>query len=765
MKRILVIVLAAMALPAAAGAQRSPAPRSTLPTFRSNAELARFVEEHDRERGRIWQARRDSMEATRERQAAERRDSMEAARERQAAARRDSLAARGVVCGGVEVTPAGAVTAAGDTAPAVVWGRVLGPDGQPVAGATVRVDELGIGAVSGADGGYRLVVPRGRIGAGGSVSVRAAALGGEASRVALPLATADSARATFRLCAATLNLEGIVASATAVQERAAGITNVQHAGVDEGGIVKAHGEHLVILRRGRLFTVRIGSGDLRPVSMVDAYGPGIDGDGAWYDEMLLSGNVVIVIGYSYSGDGTEINLFRIDGAGRLRYASTYHLRSDDYYSSRNYASRLVDGKLVFYTPLHLSRHGLADEMPALRRWRPGGEDDGFRPIASARRLHRPARPLDPETQLALHTVTVCDVARAELACEATGVLGPAGHAFYVSHGSVFVWTTGWRRRGAEGAPAIVYRIPLDGSAPSALGAAGSPVDQFSFLESDDGHLNVLVRSAGMGGWMWAGERAGGGAALLRVPLSRFGDGRADAPRSAYRELPAPPAGPMQNRFVGRHLLYGSGRGWWRPRTRSDEENAGFHAVDWRTGRLDRVALAHGVDRIEAMGGGAVVVGADSADLHFTAIRLSARPAPAGRYTLRDATQGETRSHGFFYRPDGAETGVLGLPVRGPGAPGYEHLVESSASILFLRNRALQLEEAGALPARVEGVEDDGCKASCVDWYGNARPIFLDGRVFALLGYELVEGEMRGGRIHEIRRATFAPRAAQVATDR
>ncbi|MEP6704006.1 MAG: hypothetical protein ABJB34_04310, partial [Acidobacteriota bacterium] len=28
------------------------------------------------------------------------------------------------------------------------------------------------------------------------------------------------------------------------------ITNTQHAGVDEGGIVKVHGDHLVILRRG-----------------------------------------------------------------------------------------------------------------------------------------------------------------------------------------------------------------------------------------------------------------------------------------------------------------------------------------------------------------------------------------------------------------------------------------------------------------------------------------------------------------------------------
>src|SRR5947209_7072857 len=32
------------------------------------------------------------------------------------------------------------------------------------------------------------------------------------------------------------------------------VTNVQHTGIDEGDIVKAHGEHLIVLRRGRLFT-------------------------------------------------------------------------------------------------------------------------------------------------------------------------------------------------------------------------------------------------------------------------------------------------------------------------------------------------------------------------------------------------------------------------------------------------------------------------------------------------------------------------------
>ena len=44
------------------------------------------------------------------------------------------------------------------------------------------------------------------------------------------------------------------------------VTNVQHAGVDEGGIVKLHGDHLVVLRRGRLFTIDVSGVEPRPVS-------------------------------------------------------------------------------------------------------------------------------------------------------------------------------------------------------------------------------------------------------------------------------------------------------------------------------------------------------------------------------------------------------------------------------------------------------------------------------------------------------------------
>jgi hypothetical protein len=535
------------------------------------------------------------------------------------------------------------------------------------------------------------------------------------------------------------------------------VTNTQHAGVDEGGIVKVHGNHLVVLRRGRLFTVAIGGDALKPISVADAFGPDINPEDTWYDEMLVSENTIAVIGYSYDRGGTEIGLFKINDKGQLTYQFTYHLRSNDYYSSRNYASRLIGNKLIFYTPSYLtvgSEDPLA-EFPAVRRWHRGAKDGEFKRVVPATRVYRPEYLIDSQYGLALHTVTVCDLADGGFACEATGVVGPSGRVFYVSPTSVYVWMSQQFGRGKESpSQSLVYRMPMDGSAPSALRVSGSPVDQFSFLESENEQLNVLVRSDSAGDGMWSAERAAGDVALLRVPFSSFSDGSETAPVSSYHSLPKPDGYTFQNRFVADYLLYGSGSGWGSP---VKTETGKIYAAKWRTGESHVLKLVHGVDRIEAMGGDAVIVGTDGKDLHFTSVRLGEVPEIVSSYARVGASQGELRSHGFFYKPDGDESGTVGLPIALPGRPGYEHLFEDSAAILFLRNSSLQFEELGELEARSEGEVADRCRASCVDWYGNARPLFLRGRVFALLGYEIVEGDVMDGRIRERRRISYAPR--------
>jgi hypothetical protein len=493
---------------------------------------------------------------------------------------------------------------------------------------------------------------------------------------------------------------------------------------------------------------------------VDAFGPDVDPAGAWYDEMLVSEDTIVVVGFSYQRGGTELGLFDLDHDGTIRHRATYHLRSNDYYSSRNYASRLLGRKLVFYTPLYLwlDEKDPLRPLPAIRRWRRGAGESEFRPLYAPRRTYRP---LAESTSLALHTVTTCDLSAPEPAWSATAVMGPPGRVFYVSPTAVYVWMTDWRPEPAgRSSRSLVYQLPLDGGEPLALRVSGSPVDQFSFLEADD-HLNVVVRSDAVGEGMWGAEVAEGDLALLRLPLAAFSQGVVEVEAERYRALPKPPGSryAFQNRFVGDYLLYGAGTGWDWPREAPDQLVAYRYAGG---GAAIKLELGHGVDRIEALGRDAVVVGTSGRDLHFSPIALGDRPRVAPRYTRPGASQGETRSHGFFYKPEGEQAGMLGLPVRGAGRPGYEHLFRDSASILFLRNEGLRLRELGELRPQPEKAKDDGCRASCVDWYGNARPLFLRGRILALLGYEIVEGRLDGDRLAERRRVSFAPGPAAIA---
>ena len=556
--------------------------------------------------------------------------------------------------------------------------------------------------------------------------------------------------------------EDLVLTASRVPEP--GITNNQEAGVDEGGIVKMHGRHLVILRRGRLFTVSLANGGLQPIDSINAFPPGVSGRGDWYDEMLVADNRVIVIGYSYARGGTEVNRFRIGDDGRLRFEDAYHLRSNDYYSSRNYASRLIGDRLIVYTPLELDwDEDPLEALPGVRRWRPDDPDGPFRRIAGARQIYKPptrasGREIEIDT---LHTLMDCDVTAPTLACSAVGVLGPESRTFYVSGNAVYLWTADdWYDDDSQGVAAFMYRLPLRQGRPSAIGVEGVPVDQFSFREDAvEGMINVLVRSEGGGDAMWQPEVAEGDIALLRLPIRAFGDGSRSAPRARYRPLPKLAASEwnFHNRFVGDHLLYGGGP------FGETSDGAPLVVVPLDGGPIISLTVNHAVERLEPIGRDGLVVGASDDGLGFTAIELDrAEPRVGDLFELPEAAEGETRSHAFFFSPETTDgsSGLLGLPIARSVDPAYQRFFGSAAAMLFLHRDNRRFVHAGELAAEVRGVVDDACQASCVDWYGNARPIFLGDRVFALLGYELVEGRRDDHRIVERRRTNFAPDAPE-----
>ncbi len=101
-------------------------------------------------------------------------------------------------------------------------------------------------------------------------------------------------------------------------------------------------------------------------------------------------------------------------------------------------------------------------------------------------------------------------------------------------------------------------------------------------------------------------------------------------------------------------------------------------------------------------------------------------------------------------PPSTGSGLIGIPTtlrQGRSIRGWSDSQSSDLSFVAISpNRLTPAGELGI--ARRDGPGDYRCEVSCIDWYGNSRPIFTGGRIFALMGTDLVEGRMQSGRMTE-----------------
>jgi Ca-activated chloride channel family protein len=100
-------------------------------------------------------------------------------------------------------------------APATVTGRVTNAQGQPEAAVLVRIESLNVGASTGADGGYRLVVPGTRILAGQQAIITAARTGLTPVSRTITLSPGAALTQDFRMATSALMLEDIVVTGAA----------------------------------------------------------------------------------------------------------------------------------------------------------------------------------------------------------------------------------------------------------------------------------------------------------------------------------------------------------------------------------------------------------------------------------------------------------------------------------------------------------------------------------------------------------------------
>jgi hypothetical protein len=548
------------------------------------------------------------------------------------------------------------------------------------------------------------------------------------------------------------------------------ITNNQTVGVDEGGIVKQIGRFLVVLQDGRLFSVDLGQagGTMRLADRVDVY-RSKEKAASWYDEMLVLGDRILVTAYNYRERASEITVLRLSPEGRIRREGRYLLSSNDYYSTENYATRLVGDNLVFYAPFALGGYGdTRFEWPRLRRADGDGEADKGAAMLRATDVYAPPGKVENPV---LHTVSVCPL-KGGMQCRTTGFVGPWMREFYVSPRDAFVWIGaadglpwaidyGNRRRqkcpanqywrdGSEAA-AMLYRLPLDGSAIGAVAVDGVPADQFAF-DSKDGRFRALLAKTGAGCGAYGDASS---LALLDIPLGAFGTTLRHVGGRAYTALPKIEGGQLENRFVGNWLVYGGREGWDSSVTPDDKRVRGsslFAVPLAHPAAVKRLALPHNAIRIERAGSDAVVTGYRGAEgLSLSYVSLGRAPRVAATTLLPGRFESEGRSHAFnaWVKADGS--GVMGIPTtlrEWRSGRGWSDSQSSELSFVAI-GPDKALTSAGELGLQGRKVAPGySCEVSCIDWYGNSRPIFTGGRIFALMGTELVEGAMRDGRIAE-----------------
>ena len=297
-----------------------------------------------------------------------------------------------------------------------------------------------------------------------------------------------------------------------------------------------------------------------------------------------------------------------------------------------------------------------------------------------------------------------------------------------------------------------------------MGANGVPPDQFS-LHSSGGRFRALLKDRQR---RCRGEtREAAQLAYLDIPLSGFGDTVRDLPKERYAPLPDIGSHFVANRFTDRYLVYGSLGRWKRGATEDMLPPAYVVPVDRPQG-VRPLDIRHTVIRAEQAGNDIVVTGyRRTGGLLVTLIDLDGRPRIASTLQLLGRWESEGRSHAFNSLIGKDGSGLMGLPTIPAQKWDDRAPWRSRASDLtFIEvNSRGELSSAGELTRRFDyGGDDEGgddgipgytCEVSCIDWYGNSRPIFTDGRIFGLTGTELIEGRIQSGKISELQRLNIA----------
>jgi hypothetical protein len=554
------------------------------------------------------------------------------------------------------------------------------------------------------------------------------------------------------------------------------ITNNQEPGVDEGDIVKKSGDFLLLLRRGMLFSVcivcngRPGLETIDRLNLVRARQGGSSGfesadvsldEDIWYDEILVLGDQLVLLGFDYDEDAARLIGVRMQADGRLEPEWQYAVRTEDYYSGTNYGARLHGDSLVLRFGERISPGG------GLRwpQWR-SIEKAEWQDLFDAQRIFiPPALSSHPYLHLVLRC-PLADLRAGRVNCSATGVVGEAQVEFYVVDDFAYLALPTWNERlyldptftasryrwGRETTLADarmqrytwIARVPLRSD--EALGiarVAGEPGSQFSFKQVGNALYLATELDARDG---------------REVLLHRLGEEDFDAAAGGSGELLATLALDNAQRSV---RLTGAGL-WIGAHSDVLLEDGRVLAPSelmfqpFERAPVMQMPLEQSVDRIEPAHGHVLTFGhGRQGEWRVTAITDSDAPRVVGDLVIERYASAEERSHAFNWGTVAGQR-LFGLPGMasegaGPASPAQAWNEQRVSDLLLFRLDGSGPRALGSVDMQRASDAPADCGDYCWDWYGNARLFFVGERIFALSADQLVESRLRGGQLHEVAR--------------
>jgi len=651
----------------------------------------------------------------------------------------------------------------------VVRASVKDTAGNTISGALLEIEGSGVRTTTRENGDASFVVPAEKIPESHRLRLTVRGPRHNFRRGQFQAFPGDTIDAEISICENHVVLQQAIGTTGGSSRARTQYGPAEQQGVESGDDAKVFGRFLVILRRGRLFSFDLGLGGQRERTMwligfVNLYGAAGSTEVRRLYKLMVRGDQIVVIGYDISARDVEIQLLHIAGDGVVSRTARHQLRVNCAYGGCN--ARLAGDKLVILasSPLNATATDWSAGLPAIRRLFPASKAEDSQSLVTPRDVFAfPNDSLVGSTPF-LNSVTVCDVTSPAFSCAARVIIGPRKDDFHVSPTAAYIWAHGGDHpdvvRPNEGAVTL-FRVPLSGHAPQAVRLNGGPFNALSLTE--DAHGTLRLFASGDSRYGPRTQVAGGTrevAALLTLQSTDFGDGTRDAPASAHRTLPLDEGVEVRSQFIGPWLFYAVGGDYFRHASPTTT----LFAVRTDSGLLRRIKLPYYVERIAPVDSDAIVIASAASDsLYFLRIDPSSTSPRRGHFMIANPSRQEYEGEKLFYCRCGSDRGLLAIPGSGYPRSDSTHWVEGSTKVVFVRASSRGLMRVGSLAITPGTPEQDSLEVQSGwfdDWYGNARGIFVGERIFALIGYELIEARMMDGRLVERQRIGFMPRNDQ-----